>query len=64
MKLQSKAVLLPAGLRLPENIGDVGDGITCLDLSDMGLIGKCTYPDMYCWNIIFNPSSKVIFLSP
>jgi hypothetical protein len=39
MKIHGGTVLLPAGLRLPENIGDVGD-ITELNLSDMGLVGK------------------------
>jgi hypothetical protein len=43
MKVQGKNVLLPTGLMLPENIGDVGDGIARLDLSDMGLIGECAH---------------------
>jgi hypothetical protein len=46
MKTQSKTVSIPRGLMLPENIGDVGDGITSLDLSDMGLKGKCVCPDL------------------
>jgi hypothetical protein len=41
MQTQGKTVSLPHGLMLPEDIGDVGDDITRLDLSDMGLIGKC-----------------------
>jgi hypothetical protein len=32
---------------LPKNIGDIGEDITSLDLSIMGLIGKCVYPDLY-----------------
>jgi hypothetical protein len=44
MKVQSKEVSVPTGLMLPENIGDLSDDITCLDLSKMGLVGKhgCT----------------------
>jgi hypothetical protein len=45
MKTQGKTVSLPRGLMLPEDIGDVGYDITILNLSNMGLIGKCAYPD-------------------
>jgi hypothetical protein len=46
MKTQGKIVSLPHGLMLPEDIVDVDDDITILDLSNMGLIGKCVYPDL------------------
>jgi hypothetical protein len=41
MKIHGGTVLLPAGLMLPENIGDVGHDVSHLDLSDMGLVGTC-----------------------
>jgi hypothetical protein len=44
MKLQGKDVSLPPGLMLPENIGDLGDDITRLNLGKMGLIGKRVCP--------------------
>jgi hypothetical protein len=44
MKLQGKDVFLPQGLVLPENIGDLGDDITRLDLGNMGLVGKRVCP--------------------
>jgi hypothetical protein len=44
MKAQGKTVSLPQGLMLPENIGDLGDDITRLDLSKMGLVGKYIHP--------------------
>jgi hypothetical protein len=40
MKAQGKTVSLPNGLTLPDDIGDLGEGVTRLDLSGMGLIGK------------------------
>jgi hypothetical protein len=40
MKAQGKTVTLPNGLTLPDNIGDLGEDITRLDLSNMGLAGK------------------------
>jgi hypothetical protein len=40
MKAQGKTVRLPNGLTLPDNIGDLGEDVTNLDLSGMGLIGK------------------------
>jgi hypothetical protein len=40
MKAQGKTVGLPNGLMLPDNIGDLGDDVTNLNLSSMGLIGK------------------------
>jgi hypothetical protein len=39
MKAQGKTVSLPKRLTLPDNIGDLGEGVTVLDLSGMGLIG-------------------------
>jgi hypothetical protein len=39
MKAQRKTVSLPNGLTLPDNIGDLGEDITKLDLSGIGLIG-------------------------
>jgi hypothetical protein len=40
MKVQCKTVRLPNGLTLPDNIGDLGEDVTDLDLTDMRLIGK------------------------
>jgi hypothetical protein len=40
MKAKGKSVRLPARLILPENIEDLGEDITRLDLSNMGLAGK------------------------
>jgi hypothetical protein len=39
MKAQGKIVVLPNGLTLPDNIGDLGEDITKLELSGIGLIG-------------------------
>jgi hypothetical protein len=39
MKAQGEIVLLPKRLTLPDNIGDLGEDVTFLDLSDVGLIG-------------------------
>jgi hypothetical protein len=39
MKAQGKNVILPKGLMLPDDIGDLGEDFTNLDLSGMGLIG-------------------------
>jgi hypothetical protein len=46
MKTQGTTVLLSRGLMLPENIRDICEDITSLDLSNMGLIGKCVYRDL------------------
>jgi hypothetical protein len=40
MRVQGRIVRLPNGLTLPDNIGDLGEGVTRLDLSGMGLIGR------------------------
>jgi hypothetical protein len=39
MSAQGTIVRLPNGLTLPDNIGDLGEDVTRLDLSGMGLIG-------------------------
>jgi hypothetical protein len=39
MKAQGKTVTLPNGLALPDNIGDLSEDVTTLDLSRIGLIG-------------------------
>jgi hypothetical protein len=46
MKMYGKTVRLPLGLTLPDDIGDLGEDITRLDLSGMGLIGKGVDPDL------------------
>jgi hypothetical protein len=40
MKAKGKAVSLPNGLTLPDDIGDLGEDVINLDLSGMGLIGR------------------------
>jgi hypothetical protein len=40
MKAQGKTVSLPNGLTLPDDIGDLSEDVTRLDLSSMGLIGR------------------------
>jgi hypothetical protein len=40
MKVQGRNVVRPPGLLLPKDIGDLGDNITHLYLSGMGLVGK------------------------
>jgi hypothetical protein len=39
MKAQGKTVRLPNGLTLPDNIGNLGEDVTRLNVSGMGLIG-------------------------
>jgi hypothetical protein len=39
MKAQGKTVKLQHGLKLPVNIGDLGEDVTRLNLSGMGLNG-------------------------
>jgi hypothetical protein len=39
MKAHGKTVKLPNGLTLPDNIGDLEEDVTDLDLTGMGLIG-------------------------
>jgi hypothetical protein len=39
MKAQGKTISLPNGLTLPDNIGDLGEDVTNLNLSGIGLIG-------------------------
>jgi hypothetical protein len=39
MKAQGKTVRLQKRLTLPDNIGDLGEDVTNLNLSGMGLIG-------------------------
>jgi Leucine-rich repeat (LRR) protein len=42
MNAQDKNVTLPKRLTLPDNIGNLGEDVTKLDLSNMGLIGRST----------------------
>jgi hypothetical protein len=39
MKAQGKTVTLQNGLTLPDDIGDLSEDVTNLDLSGLGLIG-------------------------